>query len=309
MELRYKLSEEGFNGTDQIDQQTATSIFNYLTTPTSIKTDGEQRDKNTNKEENHNYQRKYDQAAAIVAYGEAPQTTTQKLTNEQTSTTPSLLNPAFTIQQMQDIIGSQTRQKTPENINGGITLADINAILDKNYKEREDEQKKIEKKAKQAKNALTIARIGDALTAMSNLYFTYKGARSNFEPEKHGLTGKAKKRYEKLIADYNEQNEKRRNNYYKDLFDLYKEYKNKRQFDANLGERQRQFDANLGERQRQFDANLEDEQKRTPNNSGNKKTPSKNKTAYDAYELYNPEENNYKTYPNIHAAYNSLPQG
>ncbi len=67
------------------------------------------------------------------------------------------------------------------------------------------------------------------------------------------------------------------------------------QFNTRMRQQQDQFDRRIKQQQEQFDKRMQQQ--------------TKNKRANDTYLIYQPETRKYKEYPNIHAAYYSLPQG
>ncbi len=78
------------------------------------------------------------------------------------------------------------------------TYSDFEAALKKHDKETEDEVAKMEKK--QRRNQI-IAAIGDGMTALSNLFFTTRGAQNAYDG-RNTLSQGMRARYDKMVDDY-----------------------------------------------------------------------------------------------------------
>ena len=196
-----------------------------------------------------------------------------------------------------------------------LSLADLKTILEERNKKHEADLKTAEEKARQAKNKLTIARIGDAITAMSNLYFTYKGASNNFDPQKHGLSGKAKERYDKYIAEFDKSKQKVRKGGFDDLLKLYRAQKDggKSNNNQELAERRHELAVrrhelaerrleDVAQRHKERMDSEADKQKEKQTRSNSQKN-GKDRSVY----LYNNKGTKKTKYPNVYAAYRELP--
>lgn len=146
---------------------------------------------------------------------------------------------------------------------------------------------------KQAERGRDMALIGDAVHLLAQGAAMHGGAWKIGKPT--NFTEQANKRILEIKKQERERLQKQNDALIKQMQTETKAEQQQKQFDARQQQLQKQFDARQQQQQKQFDAKQQQQ--------------TKNKKAYDTYQIYQPENGTYKEYPNIHAAYNSLPQG
>lgn len=132
-----------------------------------------------------------DQAAARVAQGAMPQAESGfNPTAEQKATAMMLVNPALTT--------PQTEPAAPKQ----MTYTDLHKEL---YKPMTPEEKAAQQKRQ--RNRQIINAVGDGISALANLYYTNKSGVNAYDPST-SLTKAAKERYDKLLAQQREDEER-----------------------------------------------------------------------------------------------------
>lgn len=132
-----------------------------------------------------------DQAAARVAQGATPQAESGfNPTAEQKAGTMMLLHPALTTPQAETAAPKQ------------MTYTDLHKEL---YKPMTPEEKAAQQKRQ--RNRQIINAVGDGISALANLYYTNQSGVNAYDPST-SLTKAAKERYDKLLAQQREDEER-----------------------------------------------------------------------------------------------------
>lgn len=167
---------------------------------------------------------------------------------------------------------------------------------------------------KQAEHDRDIALIGDAVHLLAQGAAMHGGAWKIGKPT--NFTEQANKRILEIKKRQRQEQQRLREQMLKLHATNIANAQKQQQFETKQEQQQKQFDTRMKQQQQQFDRKLEQQQQqfdtRMEQQFGTKqqqKQQTKNKTAYDTYEIYQPENGTYKAYPNVHAAYYALPQG
>lgn len=248
-----------------------------------------------------------DQAAARVAQGATPQAESGfNPTAEQKAGTMVLLHPALTTPQAEPVAPKQ------------MTYTDLHKEL---YKPMAPEEKAAQQKRQ--RNRQIINAVGEGIGALANLYYTNKSGVNAYDPST-SLTKAAKERYDKLLAQQRENEERYKELAYRsgaaDIEMAYRRAKDaaaEKRADDEAGYKKRQEDREVAEsaakikteeaHQRYYDAYAD------YYNSGGKKTSgggsSVNRDVYiiqddGTKKMFKHSENAN----NIQAAYAELPK-